>query len=136
MTKKKSRKQTIYVACSTHLFESRLYQNRLMRIRADYPEAFILEPKKYFIDTAHWLQYWDDVIKRLHMLIFFVDRNNFIGKGTYKEIVDCMKAHIPVFLLTPNGSYISLEHIQFTKGNESNWRYYSRIFIKRRKQSA
>lgn len=130
---KKQRKKRLYIACSMHLFESRMYRNRIEKIHADYPEYDLLEPKNLFYSTEEWLANWKHILARIDLLIFFVDRHSSIGKGTYKEVVDCMHAKVPVVLLTSKGEYISLSDVQFTKGNESNWNYYSFISVKRRK---
>lgn len=116
----------LYVACSMGMYETPEYDLYLSRIRADYPEYEILEPKKIYHSNEEWLKGWRVLHTDIDMLVFFADTQGYIGSGVHLEIHTCD----PVFCLL-NYEYIPMKEVQFSRCNMINRVQYRRVLGKK-----
>jgi len=117
----------LYVACSMSMFATMQYDTYLARIKADYPEHEILEPKLLYHCHTEWLEGWKDLKPLLSLFIFFRDTEDYIGLGVVTEMIGL---RCPILLLTDSG-YVTPDNYNFKLGPDN--RQHIRVTLKKKR---
>jgi predicted SprT family Zn-dependent metalloprotease len=111
------------------MYATDTYTTYLARIRADYPDYEILEPKLLYHCHAEWLEEYEKLRtgRQIDLFIFFRDREDYIGRGVMHEMCGLV---CPKILLTESG-YIQPDDYDFKRG--INNLKYVRVVIKKKR---
>jgi hypothetical protein len=74
------------------------------------------------------LEKWPRVLPNLDILVFFTDRQGWIGAGVYSEIVDCLASGKSVYYLDEVGKLIPYEQVRLTIAGDS-FKTYARVEV-------
>lgn len=98
----------VYLASSLHTYATPEYSRYLNTLAGLLPDAKILPARDLFRSNDDWRHRWPDILPTLDALVYVEDRDGYIGRAVYTEIIDALAQGIPVRYLAPAGHLYEL----------------------------
>lgn len=117
----------VYIASPIQTYTEPRYPDMVAQVGLAWPYDDMLPAKSMFASSAEWRSEWPKLVKTLGLLVFFTDKDGFIGKGVKTEIDDALKLKIPVYYLEENTFYPYNEVHIVLFDNGDDWRHYATV---------
>lgn len=121
----------VYVASSLSTYSTARYEQMIDAARSHFPQATILPARDQFTSTDDWRRRWPDILPTLDALVYFEDRDGYIGYSVFTELTDALDRGIPVRYLAPNGGLYEISaddgEIETTAFRPGDWQQFARI---------
>ena len=116
----------IYLATVTDQFDAPGYSKILDRVKKEFPAEIIIEPAKNRWSLAEWEKEWKRIRRGVTALVVWPRADLSIGRGVWREIRDCNRAHIPILVIDHDGRFL---RCSFTvqRINGASFRYWAHI---------
>jgi hypothetical protein len=89
----------VYVAHPLTTYGTPLEREALDLLGALLPDVALVNPATRYVDSAHWLDDWPDLVAMLFGLVVVPDPDGTIGAGCLRELTDAWRTDVPVALL-------------------------------------
>lgn len=122
----------VYLASSLHTYRTPEYSEHLDMLARLVPDAEILPARDLFQSNSDWLCRWPEILPTLDAVVYFEDRDGYIGYGVFTEISDALARGIPIYFLTPEGKLREIAtdddgEIIFTALRLDDWRQFAQV---------
>lgn len=103
----------IYIASPISTFSNpKQYYRIVDGIKRFFVDAFVYPARNLYSGNHDWLNKWPILRDAMDMLVFFSDKEGYIGAGVYQEILDMLFAGKPVYYRDDSGNLHSTEEIR------------------------
>lgn len=140
MTKKS---QLWYVASPISMYNDPLYEYMqsilpdIVKKITGKDDCTLAYARGMYPDSKSWLRKWPNFCKNnvTGGIFFFTDRDSYIGKGVWEELIDVLNKGLVAYLVLPTGSYYPIQKTEYAvvgamiEENEHNWKQYRRVRI-------
>lgn len=122
----------VYLASSLPTYRTPEYGEHLDMLARLVPDAEILPARDLFQSNSDWLCRWPEILPTLDAVVYFEDRDGYIGYGVFTEISDALARGIPVHFLTPEGKLREIAtdddgEIIITALRLDDWRQFAQV---------
>jgi hypothetical protein len=119
----------VYFGAPLTEFETLRYAHLSRVARDRYTGCVVLEAKRLFASSDHWIGTWPTLLPTLDELVFITTADGWVGKGLAYEIDTAEAMGIPVLCLADDGRLHELPSLRRSPPNEASWHRYQRITL-------
>lgn len=88
-----------YLATTIDLYHSDRYLKGRALARARWSKAAWIEPARMGWNLETWLSEWSNILPTLNLLVVIPREDGSIGRGVWREIIDCQARGLPIYFL-------------------------------------
>lgn len=117
----------VYLAAAPNTHGTLLYRLALRRLGELWPDAVHMDAASCgFSSRADWQLRWPFIREGVDALVVLSEADGTIGRDTWLELRDATDLGLPVWLVTPAGSFVPISLVSFRlypKGSRSTRRW-------------
>lgn len=116
-----------YLATAIDLYHSDHYLKGRALALARWSKAAWIEPARMGWNLETWLSEWANILPTLNLLVVIPREDGSIGRGVWREIIDCQALSVPVYILD-GARWCDKFCIELTDGE--SFRYWARVGVR------
>ncbi len=122
--------RNVYLALPADLYNNPLYSSVRSAVLSQFlaEGGTLIEPAKQGWSLHEWLEAWEKIRTSLDLLAAWPRPDWTIGRGVYREIRDCQKSGLPVWIVTQELDFY--DRFELVPMNAGSLRYFAWVRLK------